>query len=64
MGQTESVYDADYRVIVPPQEAIPQPADGAPTNPSAETEDDWGLEEGDEFDDDVRASGGSINLKK
>lgn len=64
VGQTESVYDADYRVIVPPQEAIPKPADGAPKNPSAETEDDWGLDEDDQFEDDDRPSGGSINLKK
>ncbi len=64
VGQTESVYDADYRVIVPPQEAIPQPADEAPKNPSAETEDDWGLDEDDEFEEDDRPSGGSINLKK
>jgi hypothetical protein len=64
VGQTESVYDADYRVIVPPQEAIPKPADGAPENPSAETEDDWGLDEDDEFEDDDRPSDGSINLKK
>lgn len=64
VGQTESVYDADYRVIVPPQEAIPQPADPAPKNPSAETEDDWGLDEDDEFEDDDRPTGGSINLKK
>jgi len=64
VGQTESVYDADYRVIVPPQEAIPKPVDGAPKNPSAETEDDWGLDEDDELEDDDRPSGGSINLKK
>jgi uncharacterized integral membrane protein len=64
VGQTESVYDADYRVIVPPQEAIPNPADGAPQNPSAETEDDWGLDEDDELEDDDRPSGRSINLKK
>ena len=65
VGQTESVYDADYRVIVPPQEAIANPADGTPKNPSAaETEDDWGLDEDDEFEDDDRPSGGSINLKK
>ena len=64
VGQTESVYDAEYRVIVPPQEAIPKPADEAPKNPSTETEDDWGLDEGDEFEDDNRPSGRSINLKK
>jgi len=64
VGQTESVYDAEYRVLVPPQNAIPQPADEAPKNPSAETEDDWGLDENDVFEDDSRPSGGPINLKK
>ncbi len=64
VGQTESVYDAEYRVLVPPQDSIPQPADEAPKNPSAETEDDWGLDENDVFEDDSRPSGGPINLKK
>jgi len=63
VGQTESVYDAEYRVLVPPQDPIPQPADQA-KNPSAETEDDWGLDEDDVFEDDSRPSGGPINLKK
>ncbi|MEG4345294.1 LapA family protein [Microcoleus sp. A003_D6] len=63
VGQTESVYDADYRVIVPPQDPIPKPADGAPNNPSVEAEDDWGLDEDDVFDEDDRPSG-PINLKK
>ena len=64
VGQTEAVYDAEYRVLVPPGGDIPKPADETPINPLAEAEDDWGLEEGDEFDDDDRASGGAINLKK
>jgi len=64
VGQTESVYDAEYRVLVPPQEPIPQPADEVPKNPSAETEDDWGLDEDDVFEDDSRPSGGPIDLKK
>ncbi|UNU26612.1 LapA family protein [Microcoleus vaginatus] len=64
VGQTESVYDAEYRVIVPPGGEIPKPADEAPINPLAEAEEDWGLDEGDEFGDDDGLSGRSINLKK
>lgn len=64
VGQTESVYDAEYRVLVPLPDAIPKPADEVPKNPSAETEDDWGLDENDEFEDDDRPSGGPIDLKK
>ncbi|MEG3894268.1 MULTISPECIES: LapA family protein [unclassified Microcoleus] len=63
VGQTESVYDAEYRVLVPPQDAIPKPADEAPKNPSVEAEDDWGLDEDDVFDEDDRPSE-PINLKK
>lgn len=63
VGQTESVYDAEYRVLVPPIDPIPKPANEAPKNPSAETEDDWGLDEDDVFDEDDRPSG-PINLKK
>ncbi|MEG3848778.1 LapA family protein [Microcoleus sp. herbarium19] len=63
VGKTESVYDAEYRVLVPPIDPIPKPADEAPKNPSAETEDDWGLDEDDVFDEDDRPSG-PINLKK
>lgn len=65
VGQTESVYDAEYRVLVPPQDPVP-PVAGAqvPQNPSAETEDDWGLDEDDVFDEDDSPSDGPINLKK
>ncbi|MEG4454954.1 LapA family protein [Microcoleus sp. N9_A1] len=64
VGQTESVYDAEYRVLVPPQEPIPPAGGGeAPKNPSAEAEDDWGLDEDDVFEEE-RPSGGPINLKK
>ncbi|MEG5211092.1 LapA family protein [Microcoleus sp. ARI1-A1] len=64
VGQTESVYDAEYRVLVPPQDPVPSPSGGeAPKNPSAQ-EDDWGLDEEDVFEDDDRPSGGPINLKK
>ncbi|MEG5176005.1 LapA family protein [Microcoleus sp. B3-D7] len=64
VGQTESVYDAEYRVLVPPGGEIPKPADEAQINPLAEAEEDWGLDEGDEFDDEDSPSGGSINVKK
>ena len=64
VGQTESVYDAEYRVVVPPQESILNSnSAGVSPNPSAEAEEDWGLDEDDVFDEDDRPSG-SINLKK
>lgn len=52
VGQTESVYDAEYRVLVPPDEAIPQTGDWEVPKNKTEDEDDWGLEEDDEFEDD------------
>ena len=65
VGQTESVYDAEYRVLVPPQDAIPKSGGGeVPNNPSVEAEDDWGLDEDDEFEEDEPPSGGRIDLKK
>lgn len=41
IGRSESVYDADYRVIIPP----PQPLE--------EPEDDYGFEEDDDFEDET-----------
>lgn len=65
VGKTESIYDAEYRVVIPPQNTILQPGDAElPQNPSAESEDDWGLDEDDVFDEDSPPSGGPINLKK
>jgi hypothetical protein len=64
VGQTESVYDADYRVIVPPQGVpISDIGDGEVAPHNTEDEEDWGLDEDDELEDD-RPSGGPINLKK
>ncbi len=64
VGQTESVYDADYRVLVPPEEAaIAETVSAEVAKQNTEDEEDWGLDEGDEFEDD-RPSGGPINLKK
>ncbi|MEG3977850.1 LapA family protein [Microcoleus sp. herbarium8] len=65
VGKTESIYDAEYRVVVPPQDTILQSGDAKlPQNPSAESEEDWGLDEDDVFDEDSPPSGGPINLKK
>ncbi|MEK0180256.1 LapA family protein [Microcoleus anatoxicus] len=65
VGQTESVYDADYRVIVPPQgAAIPETGGPEVAKNNSEDEDDWGLDEDDDEFEDDRPSGGPINLKK
>jgi uncharacterized integral membrane protein len=49
VGKTESVYDADYRVIIPPY----QPPEKSP--PIGDDEDEWSFfeDEEDDFDDDV-----------
>jgi uncharacterized integral membrane protein len=52
VGQTESVYDAEYRVLVPPDGAIPQSGEWEAPKNKSEDEDDWGLGEDDEFEDD------------
>jgi uncharacterized integral membrane protein len=65
VGQTESVYDAEYRVIVPPQgAAIPETGGPEVAKNNSEDEDDWGLDEDDDQFEDDRPSGGPINLKK
>jgi hypothetical protein len=51
VGQTESVYDAEYRVIVPPDGVIPQTGDREVPQNNSQDEDDWGLSEDDEFDE-------------
>jgi uncharacterized integral membrane protein len=43
VGKTETIYDADYRVIIPPYEA--------PSQNKATDDDDWDFFEDDEFDD-------------
>jgi uncharacterized integral membrane protein len=59
VGKTESVYDAEYRVITPPyrpldteeEDNIP---DSPPTNPqNKDDNDDWGFDDDDDFDDDL-----------
>ena len=44
VGKTETIYDADYRVIIPPYEA--------PSQNKATDDDDWDFFEDDEFTDD------------
>ncbi len=44
VGKAQSIYDAEYRVIIPPYQAP------APEPPSSE-DDDWGLTEAGEFED-------------
>ena len=41
MGKSESVYDADYRVITPPYQGTH----------IAKDEEDWGFEDDEEFED-------------
>ncbi|MBE9213445.1 LapA family protein [Plectonema cf. radiosum LEGE 06105] len=51
-GKTESIYDADYRVIIPP----PNPSVTSKTSDDADNnDDDWGLFDED-FDDDDKPS--------
>ncbi|NJL63801.1 MAG: LapA family protein [Methylacidiphilales bacterium] len=61
VGKTESVYDADYRVIVPPYQP-PSPENSTPTQPSTSPaatskanneseDDDWSFFEEDEDED-------------
>lgn len=49
VGKTESVYDADYRVLTPPYRQIDPP-------PAASSDDDWGFEDDDLFEDDENNS--------
>jgi uncharacterized integral membrane protein len=57
VGQTESVYDAEYRVLVPPDGAIPQTGKQEIPNSSSEDEEDWGLDDDDDvFDADSPGS--------
>ncbi|WP_414527710.1 LapA family protein [Nodularia chucula] len=48
VGKTESVYDADYRVIIPPYE----PPINDQVDNSGDDEDDWKFFEDDDLDDD------------
>ena len=51
VGKTESIYDADYRVIIPPYQ--PEPSNPPQTSKPKDEDDDWGLFE-DDSDDDSR----------
>jgi hypothetical protein len=63
VGKTESIYDADYRVIVPPyqqqQNQSPTPSTQVPEPETAKSnnEDDWSFfDEDDDFEDDRQDS--------
>jgi uncharacterized integral membrane protein len=58
VGETESVYDAEYRVLVPPDGAIPQAGNKEiPNSNSDEDDEDWGLDDDDDvFDGDSSSS--------
>jgi uncharacterized integral membrane protein len=51
VGQTESVYDAEYRVLIPPDGAIPEPGDREVAKNNSEDEEDWGLDDDEELED-------------
>lgn len=50
-NKTESVYDADYRVISPPLRKLEDDAEDDWTRKSNADDDDWGFDDDDEFDD-------------
>ncbi|OCR01380.1 hypothetical protein BCD67_23285 [Oscillatoriales cyanobacterium USR001] len=57
VGQTESIYDANFRVITPPYTPPPPPQNfdlGKPKNHNINNEDeeDWGLDDDDDLDGD------------
>ena len=56
VGRTESVYDAEYRIITPPYRGVDpteNSSGNAPRNPNKNNDDDWGFEDddNDDFDD-------------
>lgn len=52
VGKTETVYDADYRIITPPASSPPTRIqdDIEPPRYNGEDDEDWGLDEDDDFD--------------
>ncbi|MBD2179843.1 LapA family protein [Planktothrix sp. FACHB-1355] len=52
VGKTESVYDAEYRVITPPyRQPEPQQEESWQSDKKTGRDDDWGFEDDDDFDD-------------
>jgi len=49
VGKPDVVYDANYRVIMPPYQKPPEPSDD---------EEDWGFEDDEDFDDEVGSKSG------
>ncbi|HAZ46871.1 MAG TPA: hypothetical protein DCZ55_21055 [Cyanobacteria bacterium UBA11371] len=50
-NKTDSIYDADYRVINPPLRKLEDDAEDDWTRKSNADDDDWGFDDDDEFDD-------------
>ncbi|MGL5061459.1 MAG: LapA family protein [Microcoleus sp.] len=48
VGQTESVYDAEYRVLVPPMGEVPQTDKQEIPNSNSDDDEDWGLDDDDD----------------
>jgi hypothetical protein len=51
VGKTESIYDADYRVIIPPYSASPTEAVTEQKDENDHGDDDWGIFEEDDGDE-------------
>ncbi|MCL1470475.1 lipopolysaccharide assembly protein LapA domain-containing protein [Argonema antarcticum] len=51
VGKTESVYDAEYRVITPPYRGEPKKSENDWEYNKSGNDEDWGFEDDDEFDD-------------
>lgn len=51
VGKTESVYDAEYRVITPPYRGEPKRNENDWEYNKSGNEEDWGFKDDDEFDD-------------
>lgn len=53
VGRTESVYDAEYRIITPPYTGPePETPENEWKSQKNEKDDDWGFDDDDDFDDD------------
>lgn len=50
VGKTESVYDADYRVLTPPY----QQSNTSNTSNTSQDDDDWGFEDDEDWEDEGR----------
>jgi hypothetical protein len=60
VGKTESIYDADYRVIIPPYPSSPPEAPTKLQDEDENQDDDWGIfDEDEDFEDEAQSSDGN-----